>query len=203
MRNVFGLSLWGCDSQQFEAHQLGLTSASESDVVDVAAREDELADAHAKLQALEAQGQEAHESELRVLEMERDALQKQLDNNQREHDTLRQALTLADDGRQTREARLVELEAALRRAEADTKRLEDEQSTLRQQLEHAAVSPTEDGITREAMLDEIFSAPYEDVERQLLAHALERAAGNKSQAARSLGLKRGTFIHKLNKYNLG
>jgi DNA-binding NtrC family response regulator len=42
----------------------------------------------------------------------------------------------------------------------------------------------------------------EKVERLLLNEALERAAGNRSQAARILGLARPTFHAKLQRYGL-
>jgi len=41
-----------------------------------------------------------------------------------------------------------------------------------------------------------------DIEKEKLKKALEEASGNKSVAARSLGLKRSTFISKLKKYQL-
>ena len=41
----------------------------------------------------------------------------------------------------------------------------------------------------------------EDVERQALFAALEKADGNKSAAARALGMKRTTFLRKLEKYS--
>jgi len=43
---------------------------------------------------------------------------------------------------------------------------------------------------------------YEQLERRILARALERAAGNKSEAARMLGLKRSTFLDKLRRFGL-
>ena len=43
---------------------------------------------------------------------------------------------------------------------------------------------------------------YEQLERRILARALERAAGNKSEAARLLGLKRSTFLDKLRRFGL-
>jgi len=46
------------------------------------------------------------------------------------------------------------------------------------------------------------SGSYEAVERRLLEHALLRAAGNKSEAARLLALKRTTFLDKLRRYKL-
>ncbi len=42
----------------------------------------------------------------------------------------------------------------------------------------------------------------ENVEKQLILSALERAGGNKSQAARLLGLSRDTFRYRLEKFNL-
>ena len=41
-----------------------------------------------------------------------------------------------------------------------------------------------------------------EIERQRLIEALEKARGNKSEAARSLGLKRSTFFNKLKRYGL-
>jgi DNA-binding NtrC family response regulator len=43
---------------------------------------------------------------------------------------------------------------------------------------------------------------YDALERRILEAALERSAGNKSEAARSLGLARTTFLDKLRKYGL-
>jgi hypothetical protein len=45
------------------------------------------------------------------------------------------------------------------------------------------------------------SEQFEEFEREALANALRDAHGNKSQAARILGMKRTTFIRKLQKYN--
>ena len=42
----------------------------------------------------------------------------------------------------------------------------------------------------------------ERIERRVLARALERADGNKSEAARLLGLARTTFIDKLRRHGL-
>ncbi len=50
--------------------------------------------------------------------------------------------------------------------------------------------------------DHPLSGSYETVERRLLEHALLRAAGNKSEAARLLALKRTTFLDKLKRYKL-
>ena len=44
--------------------------------------------------------------------------------------------------------------------------------------------------------------PLEEVERQALVHALEVAAGDKTRAARSLGIDRVTLYRKLKKYDL-
>lgn len=43
---------------------------------------------------------------------------------------------------------------------------------------------------------------WNDVERRLLDRALKRADGNKSEAARSLGLKRTTFLDKLRRHGM-
>ncbi len=43
---------------------------------------------------------------------------------------------------------------------------------------------------------------YAEVERRLLEAAIARADGNKSEAARALGLKRTTFLDKLKRYGL-
>ena len=49
---------------------------------------------------------------------------------------------------------------------------------------------------------ESLSGTYAEVERRLLDRALRRAGGNKSEAARSLGLKRTTFLDKLRRHGL-
>lgn len=48
----------------------------------------------------------------------------------------------------------------------------------------------------------VFEGTYADVERRTLARALARARGNKSEAARILGLKRTTFVDKLRRHGL-
>ena len=47
-----------------------------------------------------------------------------------------------------------------------------------------------------------FEGTWSDVERRLLENALERADGNKSEAARLLDLKRTTFLDKLRKHGM-
>ncbi|NOY93355.1 MAG: hypothetical protein GXP55_19390, partial [Deltaproteobacteria bacterium] len=46
------------------------------------------------------------------------------------------------------------------------------------------------------------SGSFADVERRLLSAALTHAGGNKSEAARNLGLKRTTFLDKLRRLGL-
>lgn len=60
--------------------------------------------------------------------------------------------------------------------------------------------PALSGVTVEAV--DPFDGTYADVEKRMLEHALARAAGNKSEAARLLGLKRTTFADKLRRYDL-
>ena len=54
------------------------------------------------------------------------------------------------------------------------------------------------GAAREGSLD----GTYLEVERRLLEYALSRSGGNKSEAARMLGLKRTTFLDKLRRHGL-
>jgi two-component system response regulator HydG len=49
---------------------------------------------------------------------------------------------------------------------------------------------------------ESLSGTYLEVERRLLERALARSGGNKSEAARMLGLKRTTFLDKLRRHGL-
>lgn len=49
---------------------------------------------------------------------------------------------------------------------------------------------------------DLLSGTYEGFERRLLEVALERADGNKSEAARALELKRSTFVNKLKKHGM-
>ncbi|MCG8555564.1 MAG: sigma 54-interacting transcriptional regulator [Proteobacteria bacterium] len=51
--------------------------------------------------------------------------------------------------------------------------------------------------------DHPLTGSYDTVERRLLEHALARAHGNKSEAARLLGLKRTTFLDKYRRYKTG
>ncbi|MCB9611694.1 MAG: sigma 54-interacting transcriptional regulator [Sandaracinus sp.] len=60
--------------------------------------------------------------------------------------------------------------------------------------------PALPGVVAEA--DDPLDGSFADVERRVLEHALARAAGNKSEAARLLGLKRTTFADKLRRYGL-
>lgn len=46
------------------------------------------------------------------------------------------------------------------------------------------------------------SGTYDTVEKRVLKHALHEAGGNKSEAARLLGLKRTTFLDKLRRHDL-
>jgi DNA-binding NtrC family response regulator len=50
--------------------------------------------------------------------------------------------------------------------------------------------------------NESLDGTYVEVERRLLERALLRSGGNKSEAARRLGLKRTTFLDKLRRYGL-
>lgn len=53
-----------------------------------------------------------------------------------------------------------------------------------------------------APLEEALDGTYVEVERRLLEQALRVAGGNKSEAARRLGLKRTTFLDKLRRHGL-
>lgn len=50
--------------------------------------------------------------------------------------------------------------------------------------------------------EDSWDGTYEILERRILEQALNRASGNKSEAARALGLKRTTFLDKLRRYQL-
>ena len=50
--------------------------------------------------------------------------------------------------------------------------------------------------------EEPLKGTYIEVERRLLERALLRSGGNKSEAARILGLKRTTFLDKLRRHGL-
>ena len=54
----------------------------------------------------------------------------------------------------------------------------------------------------DATRDESLDGTYLEVERRLLERTLQRAGGNKSEAARLLGLKRTTFLDKLRRHGL-
>ncbi len=49
----------------------------------------------------------------------------------------------------------------------------------------------------------VLKGTFEEVEREVLRSALSQANGNKTEAARHLGLKRTTFTSRLRKYGLG
>jgi transcriptional regulator with GAF, ATPase, and Fis domain len=48
-----------------------------------------------------------------------------------------------------------------------------------------------------------YDGTYAELEKQILLHALQRAHGNKSEAARRLAIKRSTFIDKLARHGVG
>jgi len=59
-------------------------------------------------------------------------------------------------------------------------------------------------LNKEAMFDKLLEEqiPLETVEKELLSRSLARAAGNRSMAARMLGLSRRTLQYRAEKYNL-
>jgi DNA-binding NtrC family response regulator len=59
------------------------------------------------------------------------------------------------------------------------------------------------GLSERAARDELaLDGTFERVERRVLKRALDRTSGNKSEAARLLGLPRTTFVDKLRRHNL-
>ena len=59
------------------------------------------------------------------------------------------------------------------------------------------------GLSERAAREELaLDGTFERIERRVLKRALDRAGGNKSEAARLLGLPRTTFIDKLRRHNL-
>jgi DNA-binding NtrC family response regulator len=59
------------------------------------------------------------------------------------------------------------------------------------------------GLSERAAQSELaLDGTFERVERRVLKRALDRTSGNKSEAARLLGLPRTTFIDKLRRHNL-
>jgi DNA-binding NtrC family response regulator len=58
---------------------------------------------------------------------------------------------------------------------------------------------TAEGVERD---DDPLVGTYTALEKRILERALERAAGNKSEAARLLGLKRTTFLDKLRRHRI-
>jgi DNA-binding NtrC family response regulator len=57
-------------------------------------------------------------------------------------------------------------------------------------------------LPRSAQPSGSFRERVEHLERSLLGQALATAGGNQSEAARSLGLSRATFLDKLKRYAL-
>lgn len=58
------------------------------------------------------------------------------------------------------------------------------------------------GVAAKTETLELFEGTFDDIERRILEQAIANAGGNKSQAARMLGLKRTTFLDKLKRYRL-
>lgn len=52
------------------------------------------------------------------------------------------------------------------------------------------------------VVEDPLAGTYAELERKVLSRAMERAGGNKSEAARLLGLKRTTFLDKLRRHDL-
>ncbi|MBW2463812.1 MAG: sigma-54-dependent Fis family transcriptional regulator [Deltaproteobacteria bacterium] len=68
--------------------------------------------------------------------------------------------------------------------------------------DHDDLDETPDELTDEASNAHPYDGTLRDLERRILVHALETAEGNKSEAARLLGLKRTTFLDKLRRHDL-
>ena len=66
----------------------------------------------------------------------------------------------------------------------------------------ASTAPETDTDGREAAAASALSGTYASLEQRILVDALSRADGNKSEAARLLGLKRTTFLDKLKRHDL-
>ena len=65
-----------------------------------------------------------------------------------------------------------------------------------------ATERTGDISLPEASLDEIVKASVEEIERRCISEALEKSGGNRTQAAKYLGVSRQSLHMKLNKYKL-
>ena len=61
---------------------------------------------------------------------------------------------------------------------------------------------TQNSSRTDNALNSADSETYDALEKRILEAALERTNGNKSEAARSLGLARTTFLDKLRKHGL-
>jgi transcriptional regulator with AAA-type ATPase domain len=66
----------------------------------------------------------------------------------------------------------------------------------------AASSAPLDALGVDRALDELFSSPYDDIERRLITAAMRAAQGSKSKASKMLGMRRDIFNAKLNKLGL-
>ncbi len=88
------------------------------------------------------------------------------------------------------------LEHAARRARGSLIRLEDLPVQTRTSFRPPAME------TEAPATDEIADESFEALERRILQSALDRTRGNKSEAARILGLARTTFFDKLKKHGL-
>jgi two-component system response regulator HydG len=86
---------------------------------------------------------------------------------------------------------------------------------LRAVIEHAALSARGRWLSRSDLpsladasetpaptVGELLVGTFDEIEREVLVHALARAKGNKTEAAKLLGLKRTTFVSRLQKHRL-
>jgi len=85
------------------------------------------------------------------------------------------------------------IERAVVLADGDTLTVDDFPKEIKERGRSVGAPPAGNGSLSEAL---------GDIEKEQLTKALKDAGGNKSRAAKSLGLKRSTFISKLKKYQL-
>ncbi|MCA9533084.1 MAG: sigma 54-interacting transcriptional regulator [Myxococcales bacterium] len=94
-----------------------------------------------------------------------------------------------------------QLEAAVARAEGPLLTLSDLSPTGESALADAGEARPSVADSGEEATDE-WVGSFTDLERKILERAMTRAGGNKSEAARALGLKRTTFLDKLRRYGV-
>jgi DNA-binding NtrC family response regulator len=94
---------------------------------------------------------------------------------------------------------ITKLREALSTAREEITKLQGELAARTEELARVRTTAAEQAA---ATADDAFDGTLETIEKRVLDYVLTRTAGNKSEAARMLGLKRTTFLDKLRRHGV-